>query len=96
MDYFYVYPAKHFVIPESKLDGAIKTIKDELDETLPELEMLEAHRLKKRTLFDLEMIREIGFCKGIENYSRHFEGRDAGVRPYCLLDYFPDVFFDDH
>ncbi len=92
MDYFFVYPAKHFVIPESKLKGAEDMIKEELDGRLPELGMIEAHRLKQRTLHDLEMIRETGFCKGIENYSRHFDGRKAGEKPFCLIDYFPNDF----
>ena len=59
---------------------------------LNELDLLESHRLKQRTLYDIEMIEETGFCKGIENYSRHFDGRNPGERPYCLLDYFPDDF----
>ncbi|MBU1850455.1 MAG: UvrB/UvrC motif-containing protein, partial [Nanoarchaeota archaeon] len=67
-------------------------IKDDLKERLLELEPLEAHRLKQRTLYDLEMIEETGFCKGIENYSRYFEGRKKGERPFCLLDYFPEDF----
>jgi len=92
MKYFYVYPARHFVTPESAQKAAIATIKEELDEVLPTLELVEAHRLRQRTNFDLEMIQETGSCKGIENYSRHFDGRKAGEKPYCLLDYFPDDF----
>lgn len=92
MEYFFVYPAKHFVIPEGKLKGAEESIKEELDNRLPELGMIEAHRLKQRTLHDLEMIKETGFCKGIENYSRHFDSRKAGEKPFCLIDYFPDDF----
>ena len=92
MRYFYVYPARHYVIPEEEQKGAIKSILEELDERLEELDMLEAHRLRQRTLYDLEMIEETGSCKGIENYSRHFDGRKAGEPPYCLLDYFPDDF----
>ncbi len=92
LDYVFVYPAKHFVIPEEKQQRAIKSIKSELELRLNELDMLESHRLKQRTLYDLEMIEETGFCKGIENYSRHFDGRNPGERPYCLLDYFPDDF----
>jgi len=87
--YLFVYPAKHFVIPESSQRRAIESIKRELDERLPQLPVLEAHRLKQRTLYDLEMIQETGFCKGIENYSRHLDGRRPGEKPYCLLDYFP-------
>jgi len=92
MKYFYVYPARHYVIPEEEQKGAISSILAELDERLPELEMLEAHRLRQRTLYDIEMIEETGSCKGIENYSRHFDGRRPGEPPYCLLDYFPDDF----
>jgi excinuclease ABC subunit B len=92
MKYFYVYPARHFVTTESAQKAAITTIKEELDETLPTLGLVEAHRLRQRTNFDLEMIQETGSCKGIENYSRHFDGRKAGEKPYCLLDYFPDDF----
>lgn len=92
LDYFYVYPARHFVIPEEDQKSAIKTILTELDERLPELGMIESHRLKQRTLHDVEMIEETGGCKGIENYSRHFDHRMPGEKPYCLLDYFPDDF----
>lgn len=92
LDYFYVYPARHFVIPEEDQKSAIKTILAELDERLPELGMIESHRLKQRTLHDIEMIEETGGCKGIENYSRHFDHRRPGEKPYCLLDYFPDDF----
>jgi len=92
MDYFFVYPARHFVAPEEEKERAIVSIQEELEEWLPNLGMLEAHRLRQRTLYDLEMIRETGTCKGIENYSRHFDGRKAGEQPYCLLDYFPEDF----
>ncbi len=92
MNYFYVYPARHYVIPEDEKKSAIELILKELDERLPELDMLEAHRLKQRTLYDIEMIEETGSCKGIENYSRHFDGRMPGEPPYCLLDYFPEDF----
>jgi excinuclease ABC subunit B len=92
MRYFYVYPARHYVIPEEEQKGAIGSILAELEERLPDLDMLEAHRLRQRTLYDLEMIEETGSCKGIENYSRHFDGRRPGEPPYCLLDYFPDDF----
>ena len=90
--YLYLYPAKHFVIPEEKRNRAIASIKQELKETLPHLDMIEAHRLRQRTLYDIEMIEETGFCKGIENYSRHFDGRKPGEKPFCLLDYFPKNF----
>ena len=90
--YFYLFPAKHFVIPEEKRDYAIESIKQELEETLSNLDMIESHRLKQRTLYDIEMIEETGFCKGIENYSRHFDRRKPGDKPFCLLDYFPPDF----
>ena len=92
LNYFHVFPARHFVTPESARKAAIASIKSELDEVLPTLGMIEAHRLEQRTRFDIEMIEETGSCKGIENYSRHFDGRKAGEKPYCLLDYFPDDF----
>ncbi len=90
--YFHVYPARHFVTPESTRKTAIESIRKELDEVLPTLGLIEAHRLEQRTNFDIEMITETGTCKGIENYSRHFDGRKAGEKPYCLLDYFPKDF----
>lgn len=92
MGYFFVYPARHYVIPEEEQKAAIKSILSELEERLPALDMIEAHRLKQRTLHDIEMIEETGSCKGIENYSRHFDGRGPGEPPYCLIDYFPDDF----
>ncbi len=92
MQYFHVYPARHFVTPESTRKTAIASIRKELSEVLPTLGLIEAYRLEQRTNFDLEMIEETGSCKGIENYSRHFDGRRAGEKPYCLLDYFPDDF----
>ncbi len=92
MDYFYVYPARHFVIPEEEKARAIVSILEELDSVLPSMGMFESHRLKQRTLYDIEMIEETGSCKGIENYSRHFDRRAAGDKPYCLLDYFPEGF----
>ena len=91
-DYFHLFPAKHFVIPEDKKESAIEKIKQELEDQLPNLDLIEAHRLKQRTLYDIEMLEETGFCKGIENYSRHFDGRKPGEKPYCLLDYFPKDF----
>ena len=91
-DYLFIYPAKHFVIPEEKRTRALDLIKQEMEMRLPQLDPLEAHRLKQRTLYDLEMIEETGFCKGIENYSRHFDGRNPGEKPFCLLDYFPKDF----
>lgn len=89
MGYFFIYPARHYVIPEEVKKSAIQSILEELDERLPALGMIEAHRLKQRTLYDIEMIEETGSCKGIENYSRHFDRRRPGEPPYCLLDYFP-------
>ncbi|MDP2947776.1 MAG: excinuclease ABC subunit UvrB, partial [Nanoarchaeota archaeon] len=92
LDYYYLFPARHFVIPEQSFKSALDNIEAELRQRLPNLEPLESHRLKQRTLYDLEMIRNIGYCKGIENYSRHFDGRKEGEKPYCLLDYFGDDF----
>jgi excinuclease ABC subunit B len=89
-----VFPASHYVASEDRMKRAIVTIEEELHERLAELEgqskLLEAERLRMRTAYDLEMMREVGFCSGIENYSRHIDGRRAGTAPYTLLDYFPD------
>jgi len=89
-----IYPAKHFITDRPSLERAAASIEAELEERLGELERagrpLEAHRLRQRTRFDLEMMLEIGYCSGIENYSRHLDGRAPGTRPACLLDYFPD------
>ncbi|HZY66143.1 MAG TPA: excinuclease ABC subunit UvrB [Rubrobacteraceae bacterium] len=89
-----IYPATHFVTDEDRLAIAVKNIEGELEERYAELEkegkVLEAYRLRQRTLYDLEMLRELGYCSGIENYSRHLDGRAAGSTPYTLLDYFPD------
>ncbi|HEX2097795.1 MAG TPA: excinuclease ABC subunit UvrB, partial [Rubrobacteraceae bacterium] len=89
-----VYPASHFVTDEDKMVVAIKNIEAELDERYAQLEeegkVLEAYRLRQRTMYDLEMMRELGYTSGIENYSRHLDGRPAGSTPYTLLDYFPD------
>ena len=92
MNYFYVYPARHYVIPEEDQKRAMVTIREELKERLTELGLIESYRLEQRTRYDLEMIEESGICKGIENYSRHFDFRKPGEKPYCLLDYFPDDF----
>ncbi|MEN8222860.1 MAG: excinuclease ABC subunit UvrB [Acidobacteriota bacterium] len=89
-DNYYVFPARHFVIPEDVISNSINNIKTDLEKRLPQLEMVEAHRLKQRTLYDIDMIEETGFCKGIENYSVYFDGRKPGERPYSLLDYFKD------
>ncbi len=89
-NYFAIYPAKHFVVPEEEISEAIEEIKKEMEKTLPKLELLEAHRLKQRTLYDIDMIKETGYCKGIENYSRFFDKRKVGEKPYTLMDYFKD------
>ncbi|MEX2101393.1 MAG: excinuclease ABC subunit UvrB [Actinomycetota bacterium] len=89
-----VYPASHYVASEERMTRAITSIEDELRERLrtfdAQSKLLEAERLKMRTNYDLEMMREVGFCSGIENYSRHIDGRSEGEAPYTLLDYFPD------
>jgi len=87
---YYIFPARHFVIPNDVMDDALKKIRSDLEKRLPELDIIEAQRLKQRTLYDLEMIKETGFCKGIENYSIYFDGRKSGEKPYSLLDYFND------
>ncbi|HZN61436.1 MAG TPA: helicase-related protein, partial [Planctomycetota bacterium] len=91
-----IYPAKHFVMPEEKIESALKGIEDELVDRLKVFrdqgKLLEAQRLEARTRYDLELLREVGYCKGIENYSRHLSGRKAGQRPAVLLDYFPKDF----
>ncbi len=92
LSYFYVYPARHFVIQKETQEKALLSIKEELDRALPFLDMITAHRLKQRTMYDIEMIRETGYCKGIENYSRHFDFRPEGEKPYVLLDYMPSDF----
>jgi len=92
----WVYPASHYVTSEDRMLAAIDTIESELAERLAALEtdgkLLEAQRLRMRTAYDLEMLREVGFCSGIENYSRHLDGRAVGQPPYTLLDYFPEGF----
>lgn len=85
-----IYPARQFVVPQSKLDKAVGTIEAELRDQLSKLPPLESQRLAQRTKYDLEMIKEMGYCSGIENYSRHFDGRRPGEPPYTLMDYFPD------
>ncbi len=89
-----IYPAKHWVTTQQRLNRAIELIEAELEERLAELEaegkLLEAARLKQRTNFDIEMLRETGFCSGVENYSRHLAGRGAGDQPWTLMDYLPD------
>lgn len=90
LDHYMLYPARHFVTTPEQMKTAITRIEAELAEQLPKLGLIESHRLKQRTQYDLEMMQTLGFCKGIENYSRHFEGRAAGEKPFCLLDYFGD------
>ncbi len=91
-----VSPATHFVTPQERLKRAIESIEQELDRRLEQLQaaaqLLEAQRLEQRTMYDLEMLREMGYCPGIENYSRHLDGRDSGEPPWTLLDYFPPDF----
>lgn len=91
-----IFPASHFATTEDKVEKAIRTIEEELEERLKELKdkdkLLEAQRLEQRTRYDLEMLAEMGFCQGIENYSRHLSDRPAGSRPFTLIDYFPDDF----
>jgi excinuclease ABC subunit B len=90
------YPAKQFVTPADKLNRALRTIRVELEERIKELEsqnkLLEAQRLRMRTEYDLEMLQEMGFCNGIENYSRHLSGRAPGSKPYTIIDFFPKDF----
>jgi excinuclease ABC subunit B len=94
MDALNVYPARHFVTPDDRLEEACNAIEQELKDRLEELEkenkLLEAQRLEQRTRYDLEMLREVGYCNGVENYARHLAGRVAGSPPECLIDYFPD------
>ncbi len=89
-----IYPARHFVTPEEKLESACEAIEQELKQRRGQLEaegkLLEAQRIDQRTRYDLEMLREVGYCNGVENYSRHLAGRNPGEPPECLVDYFPD------
>jgi len=92
----FVYPAEHYIMPAGKLTSAIESIKAELKQRLQQLrqqgKLLEAQRLEARTMYDLEMMEEVGYCSGIENYARHLSGLPAGATPYTLIDYFPDEF----
>src|SRR5690606_27376943 len=94
-----IYPAKHFVTPQDQLHRATASIEEELRWRLAILRnegmMLEAQRLEQRTIFDIEMLKEVGYCSGVENYSRHMDGRPPGSRPHCLLDYFQQSYGDD-
>ncbi|POQ98582.1 excinuclease ABC subunit B [Alkalispirochaeta sphaeroplastigenens] len=96
METLFLYPAKHFVMPEQEMQGSLGRIRQEMElrfqELLDQGKVAEAERLKTRTEYDLEMMEEMGYCPGIENYSRHLSGRDAGERPATLLDYFPQQF----
>lgn len=91
-DSYVLFPARHYVLPQEKINQALQDIENELEARLPELGMVEAHRLRQRTKYDLEMIKEMGYCTGIENYSRHFEKRPAGKPPFTLIDFFPKEF----
>ncbi len=92
----YIFPASHYTAGPERMNKAIEAIEDELRERLGEMEaqgkLLEAQRIKMRTAYDIEMMQNLGFCSGIENYSRHIDGREAGSAPNCLLDYFPEDF----
>ncbi|WP_262104385.1 excinuclease ABC subunit UvrB [Arthrobacter sp. Marseille-P9274] len=92
----YIFPASHYVAGPERMGRAVKAIEDELQQRLETLEsqnkLVEAQRLRMRTTYDLEMMQQMGFCNGIENYSRHIDGRGPGTAPHCLLDYFPDDF----
>lgn len=91
-----IYPAKHFITSAPLLTQAMQNIRAELDEQIKKFQAenkpLEAERIRQRTMYDLEMLKEMGYCQGIENYSRHLTGREPGARPECLMDYFPDDF----
>jgi excinuclease ABC subunit B len=95
-DQFHLYPANQFITPREKMASAVKRIRAELDDRIAILEkdgrLLEAQRIRMRTEYDLEMLQEMGFCQGIENYSRHLSGRREGERPFCLIDFFPEDF----
>jgi len=95
-EFITIYPAKHFVVPPDELKSAMDRIREEMEERYSELisagKVLEAQRIKSRTEYDIEMMEEMGYCSGIENYSRHLTGRKEGERPFCLIDYFPDDF----
>jgi len=102
LEHISIWPASHYNVKDGTIDAAVTEIGRELNERCTQLEaegkLLESHRLRQRTQYDMEMLREMGFCNGIENYSRILDGRNAGDRPYCLIDYFPDdfvVFLDE-
>ncbi len=95
-EHVYIFPATHYVAGPERMERAIGSIESELEDRLSEFErqgkLLEAQRLRMRTSYDIEMMRQVGFCSGIENYSRHIDGRGSGTPPHCLLDYFPEDF----
>jgi len=102
LEHVSIWPASHYNVKDGTIDAAVTEIGRELNERCAQLEaegkLLESHRLRQRTQYDMEMLREMGFCNGIENYSRILDGRNPGDRPYCLIDYFPDdfvVFLDE-
>ena len=90
MEEIRIFPAKHYIVPQATREKALRDIRIELEQRLPELSDMERYRLKTRTNYDLELIEELGYCKGIENYSRHFDGRSPGQPPYTLMDFLPD------
>jgi len=96
LDNIVIFPAKHFITTQPRIEEAVKNVKDELKERLEQFrqenKLLEAQRLQQRTNFDIEMLLELGYCPGIENYSMHLSGRKPGERPFCLIDYFPNDF----
>ncbi len=96
LEHVAVWPATHYNVKDGSIEAAVAGIAQELNERTAELEaegkLLESHRLRQRTQYDMEMLREMGFCNGIENYSRILDGREPGARPYCLIDYFPEDF----
>src|SRR5207237_396624 len=96
LEHVAIWPATHYNVREGTMEAGVEEIRRELEERCAQLEsqgrLLESHRLRQRTQYDMEMLREMGFCSGIENYSRILDGRRAGGRPYCLIDYFPEDF----
>lgn len=96
LEHFQLYPANQYITPRGKLDAAIHAIREEMVDRIEELEkdnrLVEAQRLRMRTEYDIELLQEMGFCSGIENYSRHLSGRKPGDRPFCLIDFFPEDF----
>ena len=97
LNHIAIFPASHYVVPKERMEKAIKNIEIELEEQVKyfkeEGKLLEAQRIAERTNFDIEMMRETGFCSGIENYSRHLAGLAPGQPPNTLMDYFPDEFY---